>query len=61
MESKENEQELYQWCVEQAVRYETGQMSDEEFKKLQDIDFPFEHYSKEADKLVKAMGLDTNE
>ena len=55
--AKDYESELYEWSVKQAVRYETGQMSQDEFEQLEAIKFPFEHYKKEADKLIHKLGL----
>jgi len=45
------EKKLYDWCLEQAVARFMGSLTDEHFIKLQSLDFPWEYYESELDKL----------
>lgn len=46
-----NSQDLYNWCLEQASARYCNQLTEEQLKKLNDIDFPWAYYEDELDKL----------
>lgn len=50
MQNKNN-QELYEWCLDQAIDRYMGTLSEEQFNLLQAIEFPWGYYEDELDKL----------
>lgn len=44
-------QDLYTWCLEQAAAKYMGHLSDEQIKKLNDVQFNWEYYEGVLDKL----------
>jgi len=43
--------ELYNWCLEQAAARYIGTMTKEQFDSLQSLDFPWEYYENELNNL----------
>lgn len=48
---KSNKSDLYAWCLEQASERYRGTLSKEKQDKLNDIQFDWNHYENELDKL----------
>jgi hypothetical protein len=45
------DQEIYDWCLEQAANRFMGKLSQAKIDKLNSIEFPWAHYEEELDKL----------
>lgn len=45
------DESLYNWCLQQAMDRYMGTLSEDKLKKLEEIDFPFDYYEEELDKL----------
>lgn len=44
-------QQLYEWCLEQASARYQGKLSQDKIDKLNSLEFPWEYYEEELDKL----------
>ena len=51
MIEKLNENELYNWCLEQAAARFMGTLSQDKIDKLNSLEFPWAYYEEELDKL----------
>lgn len=49
--TKKEQQDLYIWCLEQASERYRGTLSTEKIDKLNAMNFSWEYYEKELDKL----------
>ena len=46
-----DEQELYNWCLEQTIARYMGELTPEQLRKLESINFPFARYEQVLDEM----------